>query len=211
MRGRKIRVKDSGVIGLGAMILFVAVVILAVLVGSTIIMVVEQISQQTEKTSADSDNDISRKIIVEKIWIGDSMDDYLIIINYHASGDTITPGDVEIQFYCTSNTGSYRYFSTPLVDPTTGGTNPGGYGYGGLDIWEISADPASGNTATLEPGHSYFIRLDGDPNNNVATNCRPSFLQNQGVKVNLWFHINGGQSTHEVFRVHDSSHGTVLL
>ena len=211
MRGRKIRVNDSGAIGLGAMILFVAVVILAVLIGSTIIMVVEQISQQTEKTSADSDNDASRKIIVEKIWIGDSVDDYLVMINYHASGDSITPGDVQIQMYCTSNTGSYRYFSTPIVDPTTGGTNPGTYGYGGLDIWEISADPTSGNTATLEPGRSYFIRLDGDPNNNPATDCKPSFLQNQGVDGNLWFHINGGQSTYEVFRVHDSSHGTVLL
>ncbi len=211
MRGRKIRVEDSGAIGLGAMIVFVAVVILAVLIGSTIVMLTEQISQQTQKTSADSDKDGSSKIIVEKIWIGDSVDDYLIMIKYHPAGTSISPTEVEVQFYCISNTGVFRYFSTPIADPTTGGTNPGTYGYGGLDIWEISADPTSGNTATLEPGQSYFIRLDGDPNNMLATNCRPSFLQNQGVEGNLWFHINGGYSTHEVFRVHDSSHGTVLL
>jgi len=201
-------------IGIGAMLVFIAMILLAVISGAIIIGLTELISQQTEKTSAAANSDISRKIIVNNIWIGDNFDDYLIMFTFHPSGSAVSPSDVHIQLYCTTSAGVFMYFSTPLVDAVNNpdfGTNPGAYGYDGLDVWEITANPASGNAATLEPGRSYFVRLDGDNNNEVTSNCDPQYLEENGITGNLWFHIEGGQSTHEVFYVHDRTHGTQIL
>jgi archaellin len=202
-------------LGIGAMLVFIAMILLAVISGAIIIGLTELISQQTQQTSADANTDTSRKIIVNNIWVGDNFDDYLIMFTFHPTGSAVSPTDVHIQLYCTTSAGVFMYFSTPLVDAVGGGANPGPYGYGGLDVWEISEDldaiPSPGNAATLEPGRSYFVRLDGDNNNAVTSDCDPQYLEENGIAGNLWFHIEGGHSTHEVFYVYDRTHGTQIL
>ena len=208
---RRISVEPEGALGIGAMIIFVAMIILATIVGAVIIGMSELISQQTERSAAETRPDNSRKIIVNNIWVGDSFDDYLIVFSFHSAGSAVSPTNVHIQLYCTTSAGVFMYFSTPLVDAVSGGTNPSTYGYGGLDVWEITASTASGNTATLDPGKSYFVRLDGDNNRPVTSNCGPSYLESNSIAGNLWFHIDGGLSTHTVFYVKDSTHGTQVL
>ena len=208
---RRISAEPEGALGIGAMIIFVAMIILATIVGAVIIGMSELISQQTEKSAAETGPDISRKIIVNNIWVGDSVDDYLIMFTFHPAGSAVSPTDVHVQLYCTTSAGVFMYFSTPLVDAVGGGANPGTTGYGGLDVWEITANTASGNAATLEPGRSYFVRLDGDNNNELTSDCDPKYLKDNEIAGNLWFHIDGGQSTHTVFYVNDRNHGTQIL
>ena len=180
-------------LGLGAMIVFVASIMLAAIVGASLILLHEQITQQGSKTTEDTRRGSINSIIIVGGWVWDTADDMLFMMEFGSSGEAVERLDVWYQLSCTEPDGDYFYRSAALGDSDGGST---------IYVWEVG-DPAPGQpgyaiTDNFEPGKRYFFTLDGGFQGSPGTlQCGPVHLAEHTIDADLWLHLPNGMSTHQ--------------
>ena len=187
---RDIQKEESAHFGVGAMVVFIAMVLVAMIVSSSIILIVEKMAQQTQRTSADAQRDSVNTVIIVGGWVGDDYDDYLFMMEFGSSGDQVTRVDVIYVLTCTHPDGTFYYRSAAL------GNSMGG---SALFVWEVGDDkPATiaGNVNQFSPGARYFFTLDGGTNAAPGGDeCGPIDLDQNGINAKLALHLPYGMST----------------
>jgi archaellin len=127
------RNRDEGSIGIGAMIVFIALILVAAVASTIIIKTAEELQQNAESTSDDTRKEISGKVnIIQIIVNGSTNDDIdsLIVTAKIASGSTdVQVQDIEWAIIC-------------------GGTNGFGLITGNLGTANAYGGPAAGLDAT---------------------------------------------------------------
>ena len=196
MRRNKIISDDECSMGTGALIVFVAMVMLATIITFTLINITEKISQHTQQASEDVRRNSVNTVVITGAWVYDNQDDMLFMMEFRGAGDPLARDDVQYVFTCTEPDGTFHYRSAALGD-SNGGSD--------IHVWEIGTDgpdtPGFTDVANFRPGARYFFTLDGGTQNNpggAAGECGPPHLDTHGISANLYIHIPNGQSTHQV-------------
>ena len=190
-------------LGLGAMIIFVGTILLAALVGASLILMHEQITQQATATLEDTRRDSINTVIIVGGWVWDNQDDMLFMMEFGSSGEAVQRLDVWYQLSCTEPDGDYFYRSAAL------GVSGGG---SAIYVWEVG-DPAPGQpgyviTDNFEPGERYFFTLDGGSTAVPwSLTCGPVHLAENSITADLWIHLPNGMSTHQILTL---SNGNVV-
>ena len=163
---------ESGSIGIGAMIVFIALILVAAVASTIIIKTAEELQQNAESTSDDTRKEISGKVNIIQIIVNGSSGndiDSLIVTAKIASGSTdVQVQDIEWAIICGGDNGF------GLVTGNLGTTDPSG---GALAAPEsVNADRLDGTdydaTSELTAGTTFKfdINLDEDTANpNVAS------------------------------------------
>ena len=194
---RRMRVKSDihCAVGLGAMVLFIGMILLAAIISFTIIHITEEISQKSQKSAEDVRRDVANSVIITGAWVYDNYDDMLFMMEFGATGDPLTREDVLYVLTCTEDDGDFFYRSAAL-----GNSNGGSPIY----VWEVGSDgpvnnPTFTNVNNFQPGARYFFTLDGGTQANPGGDqCGPVHLDTEGISANLWLHIPNGPSTHQI-------------
>ena len=196
MRRNKIISDDECSMGTGALIVFVAMVMLATIITFTLINITEKISQHTQQASEDVRRNSVNTVVITGAWVHDNQDDMLFMMEFRGAGDPLARDDVQNVLTCTEPDGTFHYRSAALGD-SNGGSD--------IHVWEIGTDgpdtPGFTDVANFRPGARYFFTLDGGTQNNpggAAGECGPPHLDTHGISANLYIHIPNGQSTHQV-------------
>ena len=196
MRRNKIISDDECSMGTGALIVFVAMVMLATIITFTLINITEKISQHTQQASEDVRRNSVNTVVITGAWVYDNQDDMLFMMEFGGAGDPLARDDVQYVLTCTEPDGTFHYRSAALGD-SNGGSD--------IHVWEIGTDgpdtPGFTDVANFRPGARYFFTLDGGTQNNpggAAGECGPPHLDTHGISANLYIHIPNGQSTHQV-------------
>ena len=196
MRRNKIISDDECSMGTGALIVFVAMVMLATIITFTLINITEKISQHTQQASEDVRRNSVNTVVITGAWVYDNQDDMLFMMEFGGAGDPLARDDVQYVLTCTEHDGTFHYRSAALGD-SNGGSD--------IHVWEIGTDgpdtPGFTDVANFRPGARYFFTLDGGTQNNpggAAGECGPPHLDTHGISANLYIHIPNGQSTHQV-------------
>lgn len=196
MRRSLINSDKNCAIGVGAMIVFIAMILLGTIIAFTIINITEQIGQQTEKTSEDTRRDFVNSVIITGAWVYDNQDDMLFMMEFGLTGDPIVREDVWYVLTCTEPDGTYHYRSAPLGDSQGGSP---------IYVWPVGDDgPGSQgftNVNNFQPGARYFFTIDGGTQaspGGAAGECGPPHMDTHGIDANLWLHIPNGPSTHQI-------------
>ena len=186
---------ESGSIGIGAMIVFIALILVAAVASTIIIKTAEELQQNAESTSDDTRKEISGKvniiqIIVNGTGAGGAGDlDSLIVTAKIASGSTeVQVQDIEWLIVCGGTT-------MGIVTGNLGTTDAGG---GTIVAPEsFNADQLDGTdyaaTTELTAGTTFKFDIDLDPADDNAGTC--ATVLGVGETIELKMIVDGGGTT----------------
>ena len=135
MRRLRIDSDIKGAMGIGAMIVFIGMIMLSALISFTIIHLTEEIAQDSQNTAEDVRRDFANSVLITGAWVYDNQDDMLFMMEFGATGDPISRIDVIYVLTCTEPDGTFHYRSAALGDSMGGSA---------IYVWRVGdADPNS--------------------------------------------------------------------
>ena len=195
-------------IGIGAMIVFIALILVAAVAAAVIIQTAEKLQQNAQSTGDDTTDEMSGKIQILNVFVDDPADSFVVYFRLAAGSDDTAPGDILWQVFCEDpDGGGAGVASTDRLAGEFDDTP----GAGGNSIVFELADGAAAPVAepTVEAGKAYRVELD--VNDAGANDCTPTHLFTENVKASLYVHVVGGGSTFDILKVNDDSRGAVVV
>jgi archaellin len=229
---------ESGAIGIGAMIVFIALILVAAVASAVIIQTGEKLQQNAQQTGSDTQREIAGKIAVKKVVVEDS-DEVFMYFESSPGSDVLDVRDIAWQVACTNRDPD----GDGILDETSGaGSDNAGYQFiagffgdgddtdddstnfaypeefmgptddnGDGTFGQVTGADTSREAMFINPGENYVIKMDlnaGGTNN--GDDCG---IDNQNIndEITLWIHIQGGGSTYETLTITDKTFGSDLV
>ena len=218
MRRESIRMNEnevSGSIGIGAMIVFIALILVAAVASAVIIQTGEKLQQNAQQTGDDTREEIGGKVSIITVWVGDQSDcdgdvaaqdnDKCITLVFElaAGSEPVDETNVIWTIICTDNAGTgmttiYGDFATVDDDIESAGSET-------RDV-----DGSAKADTTLSPGEVYMIDLKtetdgGDTPANAE--CAPVI----GEEHTLIISVEGGGTTYETLTYNSVTEGDSVV
>ena len=206
------RNREDGSIGIGAMIVFIALILVAAVASTIIIKTAEELQQNAEQTSSDTRQQISGKVAIVDILVV-SADDTL------GSGTSHVATMDVIWRVSSGSTGIYpadvSYYITCEHSATVGL----GMDDGDLPASSLLTELAIGGTVELEAGNTYYTTVtlglaDSDLDNDVDgddTNPGCDTAATQGETLSMRIVVDGGGETLTEWTVHSLTYGSSMM
>ena len=205
--------EDSGSIGIGAMIVFIALILVAAVASTIIIKTAEELQQNAEQTSSDTRQQISGKVAITDLIVATTADDI-------GAGAHVATFDV-VWRVSSGSTGIYpadvSYYITCDLSAHTGlGL---GFDDGALPASSIITETAIAATTELTAGNTYYTTVtlgnsDVDSSGVVDTddvNPGCDTTATQGSTLNMRIVVDGGGETLTEFTVHSLTWGSSMM
>ena len=160
------RNREAGSIGIGAMIVFIALILVAAVASTIIIKTAEELQQNAESTSDDTRKEISGKVNIIQILVngtGTTDLDSLIVTAKIASGSTdVQVQDIDWVIVCGGTNGF------GLITGNLGTTDSSGGAIAAAQKESVTADYLDGSdyaaTDELTAGTTFKVDIDLDKN-----------------------------------------------
>ena len=183
---------ESGSIGIGAMIVFIALILVAAVASTVIIKTAEELQDRAEKTGDDTRDQISGKLLVTDVYVetdagGDNDIDTMAVIAKLASGsDATLPTAMTYMIVC--NAGAFATDVGTLSDAEGNAVTPGG---------GVIAD-----TTTLASGELFRFTI-------TLANCADAAIV--GASLPLTLNVEGGGDTRVDLEIESVAVGAKLI
>ena len=218
---------NLGSIGIGAMIVFIALILVAAVASAVIIQTGEKLQQNAQQTGSDTQREIAGKINIKKVIIHDASDVFMYFESSPGS-DVLDVTDIAYQAACTNDNGAtagYQFLAGVFGDgdatddddeyfayseDTMGPTNDGGDADSG-DVEAVASgdgDDTSRESLLINPGENYVIKMDFEQG--AGADCGTGDLSIND-EITLWIHVEGGGSTYETLTIVDKTFGADLV
>ena len=177
-------------IGIGAMIVFIALILVAAVAAAVIIQTAEKLQQNAQSTGDDTTDEMSGKVQVLNVFVADEAN-FEVYFRLAAGSDDTSNVDILVQIFCDDGGGG--------MDRISG------------DFSDSDIDPLAGGAAvvTAAAGTGYRTTIDADDAG--GNDCGPNALFTNNVKATLYLHVVGGGTTYDVLKVNDDSPGAVVV
>jgi flagellin FlaB len=177
-------------IGIGAMIVFIALILVAAVAAAVIIQTAEKLQQNAQSTGDDTTDEMSGKVQILNVFVN-SDENFEIYFRLAAGSDDTADNDILWQVFCDDGAGG--------MDRLAG------------DYADSDVDPLDGGVAvtTVAAGTGYRTTVDAD--DGAGNDCGPNALFTNNVPATLYVHVVGGGTTYDVLKVNDASVGFVVV
>ena len=166
---------DWGSIGIGAMIVFIALILVAAVASAVIIQTGEKLQQNAQQSGSDTQQEISGKISIITVWVGaqtGGAEEITMVFELAPGSEPLQNDAVHWAVICDDGAGVPAVVDGDMV----GATN--------LDASAIA------NNVFL-PGETYMIDLV--VGGGAGASCAPALNEEHSMVINA----NGGGSTYE--------------
>lgn len=191
-------------IGIGAMIVFIALVLVAAVASAVIIQTGEKLQQNAQQTGSDTQQEIGGKISIITAWVGDltgGAEEIVLIVETAAGSEVIADTAVHWQVIC------HIQLATGAEDTTT---NDIGIAAGDFD----AATATLGQVTTLDmvavteldPGTVYMVELRVGTGT-AGTECVPYLNQEHTLTIS----VDGGGTTYEKIYYTEVAQGASIV
>ena len=187
MKRNNIKNDEIGSIGIGAMIVFIALILVAAVASAVIIQTGEKLQQNAQQTGSETQQEISGKISVSSVFVWDNTASFLVYFETAPGSNIIDESTVQYQMTCEDDlTNSYQYVADDFALAT-----------------EFDGTALTNN---LEPGIAYAVVMDAT----AGGDCSATSV---GInsQVTLWIHVENGGSTYETLSITDTSRGAQVI
>jgi len=173
-------------IGIGAMIVFIALILVAAVAAAVIIQTAEKLQQNAQTAGDDTADNMAGKVLINSVFVDTAAagNSYLAFVTMAPGSEATPEASVTFQIFCDSGS----------VEGDTG---------------EMSWLQMSGNAvggAGLQPGTPYQVTLDASG----GDDCSPDNLGTDG-EATMFIHVANGGSTYEKLVVDDDSAGAIVV
>ena len=93
-----------GAIGIGAMIVFISLILVAAVASAVIIQTAEKLQQNAQTAGDDTSDELSGKLTIMQGFV-DANNDYVLYVRLAAGSDSITSATVSWQIFCSPGLG----------------------------------------------------------------------------------------------------------
>jgi flagellin FlaB len=215
----KIENDNLAAIGIGAMIVFIALILVAAVAAAVIIQTAEKLQQNAQSTGDDTTDEMSGKVQILNVFVDDPTESFVVYFRLAAGSDDTAVVDILWQVFCEDPDGGGA--GPPAVPATdrlagdfTDSAAPPVSKVFALDAVPVGGAAAIVPVATVEAGKGYRVSLDVDDTGDVpagTNDCAPDHLFTNNIKASLYVHVIGGGSTYDVLVVNDQSRGAVVV
>ena len=204
--------REEGSIGIGAMIVFIALILVAAVASTIIIKTAEELQQNAEQTSSDTRQQISGKVAIVDILVVTAADTL-------GSGTSHVATMAVIWRVSSGSTGSYPADVSYYVTCEHSATVGLGLDDGLLPASSLLTETAIGATVELEAGNTYYTTItlglaDSDLDNDVDTadvNPGCDTAATQGESLSMRIVVEGGGETLTEWTVHSLTYGSSMM
>ena len=213
MNIRNLKDEESGSIGIGAMIVFIALILVAAVASTIIIKTAEELQQNAEQTSSDTRQQISGKVALIDVVVRSTGDELA------GNGDNhIATMDVLFRI-SSGSSGIYppdlSYYITCEVSSTLGMAVDAGL----FDALDLNTEGDIGDATELEAGISYLATItlgstdstDDDDLTAADTDPGCAATATQGATLNMRIVVNGGGETLTELKIDSLTLGTSIM
>ena len=180
---------DWGSIGIGAMIVFIALILVAAVASAVIIQTGEKLQQNAQQSGSDTQQEISGKISIITVWVGDQgtagAEEITMVFELAPGSEPIADTAVHWAVICDDGAG------TPSV----------------VDGDLSAATELDGATAVaqFDPGETYIIDLV--VGGGAGATCAPTLNEEHAMVISA----NGGGSTYETLYYQSTTQGDQVV
>ena len=213
MNIRNLKDEESGSIGIGAMIVFIALILVAAVASTIIIKTAEELQQNAEQTSSDTRQQISGKVALIDVVVRSTGDELA------GNGDNhIATMDVLFRI-SSGSSGIYppdlSYYITCEVSSTLGMAVDAGL----FDALDLNTEGDVADATELEAGISYLATItlgstdttDDDDLTAADTDPGCAATATQGESLNMRIVVNGGGETLTELKIDSLTLGTSIM
>ena len=186
---------NTAAIGIGAMIVFIALILVAAVASAVIIQTAEKLQQNAQSTGDDTTDEMSGKVTVLNVFVSDG-DNFEVYFRLAAGSDDTADVDILYQITCEGK--------VPAAPST--------FEYVAGDFSDSAIDKldGTGTVTTAAAGVAYRTTLNA-LDAGTADDCGPTELFTDDVKATLYIHVVGGGTTYDILKVSDASVGSVVV
>jgi archaellin len=193
---KNIQKDEIGSIGIGAMIVFIALILVAAVASAVIIQTGEKLQQNAQQTGSDTQQEISGKITINSIFVFGNANAYLVYFESSPGSEILDETTVRYQMTCEDTAGpTYQYVAGTFTLAT--------------QVDDVGG-AALGAANDIDPGSNYAIILDASAVGATVGDCSATNVGVNG-EVTLWIHVDGGGSTYETLYIFDISEGALVI
>jgi archaeal flagellin FlaB len=198
---------ELGSIGIGAMIVFIALILVAAVASAVIIQTGEKLQQNAQQTGTDTQQEIGGKISIITSWVGDQSDCdgtgatntcVTVVFELAPGSEPLTESQITWTIICDDGAvapamqtvfGTFNNANTLLDTRTADG---------------VRNDAADG---TLNPGVVYMIDLPTDANDVALDECSPTINEQHTLIIS----VEAGGSTYETLSYTSETQGDSVV
>ncbi len=190
---RKLKENEMGAIGIGAMIVFIALILVAAVASAVIIQTGEKLQQNAQQTGSDTQQEISGKITINSVFVYGANAGYLMYFESSPGSEVLDETLIQFQMTCqdTAVPPNYQYVAGDLTDAT--------------EVDDVGGAAVADN---IIPGNTYAIILDATPPG--GDDCSADNVDVNG-EVTLWIHVAQGGSTYETLYISNTDEGSLVI
>ena len=181
---------EEGAIGIGAMIIFIALILVAAVASTIIIKTAEELQQRAEQTGDDTRDEISGKIQLIAAYVSDdnaaatAADEVTLIVQLSAGSDTTLLSNIEWLIVCDGGAG-------------TAEVNTGDFDGVATDL---AGTPLVAGSS-VESGETFLVPID------TSALCQPGVGDDQELRVL----IDGGGETYAQLHYNSVENGATIV
>ena len=103
-------IDDEGSMGVGALIVFIAMILLSSIILATLILIAEKLAQTPQNTGIQSLHSIADKIIINEMYVRDGFDNYGIVFQLTPASETYPADELYWVLQCTDENGLFHNY-----------------------------------------------------------------------------------------------------
>lgn len=172
-------------IGIGAMIVFISLILVAAVASAVIVQTAEKLQQNAQRTGEDTSDELSGKITIQSGYIQNG-GEYVLYVRLGAGSDTIQTVDISYQLYCNAGAG---YEFSPLDNTMVQLQSDANFAGGEDEL--LVADP-------------YKIMI-------TPIECTAAAVSAADGRVALYLHVEDGGTTYEMLQFNVDDDGTPII
>ena len=179
---------DLAAIGIGAMIVFIALILVAAVASAVIIQTGEKLQQNAQQAGSDTQQEISGKVSIVTIWVGNTPtptnEEITMVFELAPGSEPMDADQIHWAVICDDGAGTPALVDEDLSAAT-------------------ELDGATG-AATFNPGETYMIDLNVG---NGGAGCAPALNEEHQMIISA----NGGGTTYETLSYTSITQGDIVV
>jgi len=190
---------DRASIGIGAMIVFIALILVAAVASTIIIKTAEELQQRAEATGDDTRDEISGKIQLIMAYVSSetgggatTVDEITLVVQMAAGSDATLLEDIQWLIVCDDGAGA--------AEINNGAAETTGVG-AAVNAFQLDGVTALTAGSSVSAGTTFSIIID------TSGDCTPDVGDNQELRII----VNGGGETYAQLTYNDFAAGTLIV